>query len=141
MFDGEVRFLNKSEDENVYSLGESVVYTSYPRMGQTFLRTYFEKITGVATGCEMWLEMTQDQQMFPFMGEEVTDASVWIKKSHWPMKIPGNVITIGNKFLICTRNPYDTIRSFFHFNTHFVQSSEFAEPISNFPDEWKAYAD
>jgi len=120
-------------------MDNSVVFTSWPRMGQSFLRTYLEKITGIATGCEISLDFITDQQMFPFMGEETNDASVWVKKSHWPVFIPGNLVTIGNKYLICVRNPYDAIRSAFHYFSLFVQGGEFAEPISDFPEEWDKF--
>ena len=98
-------------------MGNSIIYTSMPRCGQTFLRTYLQKITGIATGCEMSIDITLDQQFNGFMGEEIVDESVWIKKSHWPMRIPGNQIQIGNKVLVCVRNPYDIIVSLMYFTS------------------------
>jgi hypothetical protein len=73
------------------------------------------------------------------MGEGITDGSVWVKKSHWPMGIPGNALTIGNKYLICVRNPYDVIKSFFILNTHFVQGGEINEKVTDFPEAWNKY--
>lgn len=141
MFEGDSKFLNNTDEATttVFKENNAVVYTSYPRMGQSFLRQYLQKITGVATGCEMNLDFNLDQQLSAFKGEEVTDDSVWIKKSHWPMVIPGNNICYGNKVLICVRNPYDQLVSHMHFCTAFVQSGQFNEPFSNFADDWDRF--
>ncbi len=44
LFKGQCLFLKKETFK--------VTYTSYPRSGNTFLRKYFETITGVATGSD-----------------------------------------------------------------------------------------
>jgi hypothetical protein len=45
------RFLKPSEHNNIS-------YTSYPRSGNSYLRKYFENLTGVATGSDMVMKHT-----------------------------------------------------------------------------------
>ena len=48
-FKGQIRFLDGKIDEKI-------MYTSYPRSGNTLLRKYFETITGLATGSDQLLK-------------------------------------------------------------------------------------
>jgi len=49
-------------------------------------------------------------------GEEITDASVWIKKTHDPFKSPGiSCIHKCNKAICIVRNPYDALFSLANF--------------------------
>lgn len=50
-----------------------------------------------------------------FKGEEVTNESVWIKKSHEPKWNKNNKIHKCNKVIICVRNPFDVIASIMNF--------------------------
>ena len=50
-FGKQTRFLNRKPIINV-------TYASYPRSGNTFLRKYFESITGLATGSDMVMKFT-----------------------------------------------------------------------------------
>jgi hypothetical protein len=56
--DGDFKFLNQTAEQNVESMNNVVVYTSYPRMGSSFLRKYLSMVTGIATGCEMSVDIT-----------------------------------------------------------------------------------
>ena len=89
-------------------------------MGNSFLRKYLENVSGIATGSDMPLELNIDMQLDFFKGEEICNASVWIRKSHDPMTSPNSVVHKANKIICCVRNPYDTVVSMFHFiNTAF----------------------
>jgi len=45
-------------------------------------------------------------------GEEITDASIWMKKSHDPMAFHFDpIINKTNKMIVMVRNPFDTIYS------------------------------
>ena len=50
-FTDHTRFLNSKPIVNV-------TYASYPRSGNTFLRKYFESITGIATGSDMVMKFS-----------------------------------------------------------------------------------
>ena len=117
------KFLQKDSKRTVGSTGNIVCYSSFPRSGNSFLRKYFENITGVVTGSEMSLEFNVDLQLMNFKGEEITDESVWIKKSHDPKFIsihdPEFISSVKthkcNKIIVCVRNPYDVIASLMNF--------------------------
>lgn len=53
IFDSEIRYLD-GNDIN----GDKIAYATYPRTGSTFLRKYFENITGIATGSDMSTDLT-----------------------------------------------------------------------------------
>ena len=75
------------ESCNLVEIGESVAFQSYPRSGNTFLRMYLEKISGIWTGSDMSLKMTFDESMsLGMLGQNITcdDNRVWITKSHYP---------------------------------------------------------
>jgi len=105
--------------------GNMISYASFPRSGNSFLRQYLHKITGIATGSDMKVEFNAEMQMKDFKGEEITDSSIWVYKSHHPMKMgpPGapnnNFRARCNKIISCVRNPYDVLASMPHMGgTH-----------------------
>ena len=51
---------NPLSGQTVESSGNMVSYCSYSRCGNSFLRKYLEKITGIATGSDMILEYAGD---------------------------------------------------------------------------------
>jgi hypothetical protein len=112
IFEGNCKYLDPLSERNVENTGNMVAYSTYPRCGNSFLRKYLQMITGVATGADMTLELGVDIQMM-FIAEEITDSTVWIKKSHDPKMNVNNKTHYCNKILCCVRNPYDTIASFF----------------------------
>lgn len=48
------------------------------------------------------------------LGEQITDNSVWMVKTHYPLifKSPKSPFKVG-KVLCCARNPFDSIYSLF----------------------------
>ena len=59
----------------------------------------------------MPLELNVDMQLNQNKAEEITDESVWLYKSHDPLKVPDVCLAVANKVLCCVRNPFDTIAS------------------------------
>jgi hypothetical protein len=57
---------------------------TYRRTGNTFLRKYLEKVTGVVTGSNMSSDVCSPLWLSCFMGEEVVDDRVWFVKTHFP---------------------------------------------------------
>jgi hypothetical protein len=98
MFDEkECKFLDMNNEKTATSEGNKVIYASFPRSGQSFCRTYLQKIVGIATGCDVYLEYTLDAQFFNFKGMEITDDSVWLCRTHWPLALPSSIIQYGHK--------------------------------------------
>ena len=72
-------------------------------------------VTGIATGSDMTLEQNIDMQLNYFKAEEITDSSVWIFKSHDPIRTFNPVKAKSNKTIVCVRNPFDVIVSVLQF--------------------------
>ena len=131
-----LRFL----DDKVDLTGNRVAFQSFPRTGNTMTRRYVEKITGIYTGNNMQLIITQMHQGMDQAGEGhlSDDNSVWITKTHWPF--PNRIDQPefdADKIFVITRNPIDVLSSLFLFyNTasHSMTSQEhFPEA---FPQQW-----
>ena len=101
---------------------QSIVYTTFPRSGNTMLRKYLETITGVATGsdCNIKFGASMALQFCDFKAEGICDERVWIKKSHYPLFAPFTPAFQADYALICTRNPLDIAPS--HFFNMFSQT-------------------
>jgi len=80
--EGEIRFLDGEEDLT----GDRVSFSSWPRMGNTFLRSFLEKITGVFTGSDMDIKITWGEMQMGMLGNGHTSTgnNVWITKTHVP---------------------------------------------------------
>jgi len=141
MFDeSDPKFLNIESPVTVVNQNNHVSYCSYPRMGNSFLRQYLQKVTGIATGSDMALEFCHDLQGSHFKGEETIDASVWIKKSHDPFYTgPTSVPNKSNKVINCVRNPFDTIASTMCFLPTLIQSEEYNERFNDFPEQFDKF--
>lgn len=75
---GECKFLDKT------CQFEKVAFASFYRTGNSFLRKIIEDVTGVFTGSDMPVLRTLNFQQQGMLGEQVTDNSVWITKTHYP---------------------------------------------------------
>jgi len=81
--DEPARFLDKSIDMGVK--GDRVCLASYPRSGNTFLKKFIERITGLTTGGEIRSDILLT--MVGMMGEgHCSTDDVWITKSHSPLQ-------------------------------------------------------
>jgi hypothetical protein len=88
---------------------------SYPRSGNTLIRSYIEKITGVITGSDhnTHLKLNRDLFELGMAGEGVIDDTVWVVKTHYPERIGHSPLRI-NKCILLVRSPIDCIWSFFN---------------------------
>lgn len=93
---------------------DRVAYTSYSRSGNTLLRTYIERVTGVYTGSDGDLNyaLHQSLQHSGFTGEAHLD-NVWVIKTHYPLGKDRTVTAA--KVICCVRNPFDVVTSMFNF--------------------------
>lgn len=101
---------------------ERILLLSYPRCGNSHLRTLLEQQTGIVTGSDSRTNrpLASSLMQCGFKGEGIVDSSVWIVKSHFPERM-GYVQCKGDRVLLLVRNPFDAIESYFHMgltNTH-----------------------
>lgn len=100
-----------------------IVLVSYPRSGNSLIRTLLESHSGVYTGSDnrpnrpLALNLLQ---MGGFYGEGIADDSVWIVKSHYPERV-GYLPIDASVVVMIVRNPFDAISSYFQMgmtNSH-----------------------
>jgi hypothetical protein len=74
----------RKDDKN-----ETIILTSYPRSGNTLIRTYIEQFTGIYTGSDCEKRRNLNRQLFEMgmLGEGIIDKSVSIVKSHFPERV------------------------------------------------------
>ena len=91
--------------------GNRIALCSYPRSGNSFTRSYLEKITGITTGSEAYSDITL--QLIGLIEEgHNADDMVWINKTHYPINAPFLVNRLNiNKQIYLMRNPIDVIVS------------------------------
>ena len=105
-------FLDESVD--LVAAGESVAFQSYPRSGNTFLRVFLEKITGIYTGSDMNIRLIFHEAIsMGLLGSNIVsdENRLWITKSHFPIGKASRPFT-ANKMIVIARNPIDALPSF-----------------------------
>lgn len=110
------RFLGRTIDH------EKVLLVSYPRCGNSYARKLLEGATGIVTGSDSRPNRPLAASLirFGYVGEGITDQSVWIVKSHFPERM-GFIRFPVKRVILVVRNPFDAIESYFHMgmtNTH-----------------------
>lgn len=110
-----------------------VMLASYPRSGNTLLRAYIEKITGLATGSESSLGGSLNKQLMDlgFEGEGLFDKRINVVKTHYPERF-GEHRFLAQKCILEVRNPLDCIASLFNMmvtstHTHSVSEDDFVK--------------
>ncbi|CDW90322.1 fbox domain containing protein [Stylonychia lemnae] len=114
-----------------------VTYTSFPRSGNTFLRKYFETITGIATGSDMVMKFSLNValQYAGFKGEGIVDNRVWINKTHFPYRLPYDHSYETGIILCCVRNPLDVFVSQLLQICTMCHNQDINEDFTQYP-EW-----
>lgn len=110
--------------DKLAGLEYQAVLTSYPRSGNTLMRTLLEKITGIVTGSDTRPDRTLSRalaQTHNLVGEGVVaQSSVSIVKTHFPERT-GYQAYQANCAVVLVRNPFDAIDSYWNLcatNTH-----------------------
>jgi hypothetical protein len=113
---GLLRFLDRTNDLRLHS---GTLLVSYPRSGNTLMRTLLERVTGIVTGSDtradrsLSLELAEQHDL---VGEGVTQAShVAFVKTHWPERT-GATVYAGARAVVLVRNPYDAMDSYWNLN-------------------------
>ena len=117
--------------------------SSYPRSGNTLLRSYLEKITGLVTGSDTNTSQTLNKALFTagLEGEGLVDKRVWIIKTHYPECYGGTEFGTERSILL-VRNPLDAIVSHFNFETtHSHTLSVTEDTYTRFSNIWKSYCE
>lgn len=108
-----LRFLDSSEED----WGGVTILASYPRSGNTLLRTLLERVTGVVTGADTRPDRPMSKSLalqYDLVGEGVVHG-VRVVKTHYPER-QGYPVHVGQKAIVLIRNPYDAIDSYWNFN-------------------------
>lgn len=116
------KVLNPVVKDRVYTMRDRILLSSYPRSGNSFLRSLLEGETGIITGSDSRPNRNLSASLlrFGFQGEGVVDDSVWVVKSHYPERY-GFLSFDVDRVVLLVRNPFDAIESYFHMaftNTH-----------------------
>ena len=115
------RFCHRSEWNTTLGDGMGLL-VSYPRSGNTLMRSLLEAKTGRVTGSDSRpnRKLAAELLRCGFTGEGVCDNSVWVVKSHYPERM-GCRRFLARRCVLLVRNPFDSILSYFHMgltNTH-----------------------
>jgi len=96
-----------------------ICLASFPRSGNTMLRTIFENITETFTGDDMIIEFPTETNSLGKMGlgeEGIVDDKVYFVKTHYPFSyFPKNEFCAEGAVLI-VRNPFDAFESLYAFS-------------------------
>ena len=93
----------------------TILLSSYPRSGNTMLRKYIEKLTGIYTGSDCDIKRNLNKQLYEMglKGEGTTNEKVLIVKTHFPERMGMSTFEC-TKSIIIVRNPTDCISSLFN---------------------------
>ena len=136
----ELQFLNGLENKD---LQDGVVMSSYPRSGNTLLRSYIEKITGLVTGSDTDISHGLNKALLTagLQGEGLVDKRVWVIKTHYPERYGGTEFGAERSILL-VRNPLDAIVSVFNlFSTRSHTLSVTEDTYTRFSNVWKSYVE
>jgi hypothetical protein len=100
-----------------------------------------EAATGIVTGSDSRPNRPLSASLirFGYVGEGITDQSVWVVKSHFPERM-GFIRFPVQRIVLVIRNPFDAVESYFHMgmtNTH--DKSLTKESFSTLNDIWKDF--
>lgn len=119
-----LRFLDQTSESAAYlgflkqSVGISLLI-SYPRSGNTLLRTILERTTGIVTGSDTRPDRSLSKALAEahnLVGEGLTQRSkTCFVKTHWPERV-GLRVFEGQRAILVVRNPYDAIDSYWNLN-------------------------
>jgi hypothetical protein len=107
-----------SSDDEIWESGITLL-ASYPRSGNTLVRTLLERVTGLVTGSDTRPDRPLSRALslqYGLVGEGVTNAKmVRVVKTHWPER-RGCAQLKARRVILLVRNPYDVIDSYWNMN-------------------------
>jgi len=120
---------------------DAVVLTSYPRSGNTLLRGYLEKITGLVSGsdCDISKKLNVALMNMGLAGEGLVDKRVWMIKTHYPERY-GKTKFGAERAILLVRSPLDCITSLYNMvcsGSHDLSVHD--ETYTKFPNHWAEF--
>ena len=96
-------------------VADLICLTSYPRSGNTLLRSTLEKIMGIATGsdCDISKRLNVELMNLGLAGEGLCDHRVWLSKTHYPERY-GKARAPCDRVILLVRSPLDAVVSLFN---------------------------
>jgi hypothetical protein len=112
--------INHDEVQDLFSNNErTTLIVSYPRSGNTLVRTLLERTTGYVTGSDTRPDRSLSKELSEqhgLIGEGIVSLQrVGFVKTHYPERI-GNQSFHGHAAIVLIRNPYDAIDSYWNMN-------------------------
>ena len=151
--------LSELQKQHVFPIDEVTLLASYPRCGNSLLRSLFEKLTCSVTGSDTRPDRTLAlalSNQHGMIGEGITNSpicnsssinsframnspgeGVHLVKTHFPER-RGCRYFDAHRIILLTRNPYDALESYFHMaltNTHTETLTD--ESFEKFNDTWE----
>jgi len=138
-----LRFFDKRTDSSVWPKeGAPTLLVSYPRSGNTLVRTLLERTTATVTGSDTRPDRSLSKELAEqhgLAGEGVTAQAIFVK-THWPERT-GNRVFTGRRAILMVRNPYDAIDSYWNLNaTKSHTKTVTAAVYEQFIDQWRGLA-
>lgn len=125
-------------------LGGATVLASYPRSGNTLLRTLLERTTSIITGSDTRPDRTLSKALstlHSLVGEGITNPKQTpVIKTHFPER-KGYMMYNASRVILLVRNPYDAIDSYWNMcctNTHTESVAE--EVYAKFREKFRDLA-
>jgi len=137
--DGKETLMDKSKGQRTEQ--ETVIMASYPRCGNTMLRSLMEKIMGVCTGSDndITLGLVGALMDAGFDGEGLTDKRVWVVKTHFPAN-NGFKPYEADRIILLIRSPLDSLVSYFNLEGAKSHSKSLdKDDYVNFDETWSAW--
>ena len=81
-----------------------VALVSYPRSGNSLLRSLLESCTGILTGSDGHADapLSRDLAAFGLAAEGISDGRVWLVKSHWPERRGAAEVRVPRRMRVLT---------------------------------------
>eukprot|EP00960_Hanusia_phi_P000629 16344-Hanusia_phi.AAC.11 len=127
------RMLDTDEDR-AQQIEKRVLLASFPRSGNSMLRSMIEDATGIWTGSDFYA-----RDLSPYTeGEGVWDSRVLFVKTHWPVF---RNFRRAKRAVLLVRNPFEVIVSWMHLRITMQHNATLPECIFQlFRDEFTLYA-
>jgi len=92
-----------------------ILLTSFPRSGNTLIRSLVETVTGIYSGSDCDKKRRLNRELFEMglQGEGKTGDEVIFVKSHFPERMGSNPFK-ADKVVVIVRNPLDSLASLFN---------------------------
>jgi hypothetical protein len=134
--------LSDSDNELRQQLAGSVL-VSYPRSGNSLLRTLLERTTGVVTGSDTRPDRALSKELAEIhnlVGEGVTgNTAVAFVKSHWPERTGNTAQLTAKRTILLVRNPFDAIDSYWNMNATKTHTHTVTDAVyERFHDKFEA---